>query len=138
MFVYGGDSKTYDVDISIIQYMTFTLPHQQIFIDISNFVIFFYQCREPSLVSCLLSLVSVSCLLSPVSCLMSPVSCLTSPMLYCKCCRFNLGRYSGFSDFMEQICGLGQFSNLNPLSGFRGLKANFFLADMKFSRHRHS
>ena len=74
MFVYGGDSKTYDVDISIIQYMTFTLPHQQIFIDISNFVIFFYQCREPSLVSCLLSLVSVSCLLSPVSCPLSPVS----------------------------------------------------------------
>ena len=76
MFVYGGDSKTYDVDISIIQYMTFTLPHQQIFIDISNFVIFSISAENPlsSPVSCLLSLSLVSCLLSPVSCPLSPVS----------------------------------------------------------------
>ena len=151
MFVDGGESKKYDVDISKIY--DFHFHFQQMFTNISNFADFFLSVQRT--LSCLLS--PVSCLLSPVSCLLSPVSrllspvfclpssvscphvsCLTSPMLYCKCCRFNLGRYSGFSNFMEQICGLGQFSNLNPLSGFRGLKANFFLADMKFSGHRHS
>ena len=58
-------------------YITFTLPHQQMFIDISNFDDFFLSvCREPSLVSSLMSL--VSCLLSPFSCLPSLVSCLLS------------------------------------------------------------
>ena len=119
------------------------------FINISNFDDFFLSvCREPSLVSSLMSL--VSCLLSPVSCLPSPVSrllslvscllslvsCLPSSVSYplspvsrlpcCKCCRFNLLRYSGSSDFMEQICRLGQFIDLNALSGLSGLKANFF------------
>ena len=56
-------------------------------------------------VSCLPS--PVSRLLSHVSCLKSPVSCLSSPVLYCKCCRFNSKRFSGFSSFIEQISGLG-------------------------------
>ena len=83
-------------------------------------------------VSSLLSLCfpsSVSCLLSPASCLSSlvsrlAVSCLMSTvsgLQCCKCCRF-----SGVSDFMEQISGLGQFSNLNALSWLSGLEANYF------------
>ena len=147
MFVYGGESKTNDVDISIIQYlMTFTLPHQQMFIDILNFANFFLSVQRN--LSRLLSLVSVSCLRSPVSCLLSPVSRLLSSVSCplstvsclpcCKCCRFNLWWYSGFSNFMEQICRLGQFSNLNALSGLSRLKANLFqwiwsLADIDFS-----
>ena len=38
---------------------------------------------------------------------------------------------------MEQIIGLGQFSDLNAFSGLSGLEANYFLflflADMEFS-----
>ena len=34
---------------------------------------------------------------------------------------------------MEKISRLGQFSDLNALSGLRGLKEIFFFADMKFS-----
>ena len=55
-------------------YMTFTLPHQQMFIDISNFADFCLSVQRA--LSCLLSLVSR--LLSPVSCLLSLVSCLPS------------------------------------------------------------
>ena len=83
-------------------------------------------------VSSLLSLfsrLSVFLLLSPVSCLLSLFSCLSSccflstvsRLQRCKCCRF-----SGVSDFMEQISGLGQFSDLNALSGLSGLEANYF------------
>ena len=51
---------------------------------------------------------SVSCLLSLFSCLSSCCFLSTvSRLQRCKCCRF-----SGVSDFMEQISGLGQFSDL--------------------------
>ncbi len=114
------------------------------FIEMSKSPLFFHQCRERSLVSFLLFPVSlfpvsrllslVSCLsvfllLSPVSCLLSLFSCLSSccflspvsRLQCCKCCRL-----SGVSDFMVQISGLGQFSNLNALSRLSGLEANYF------------
>ena len=37
---------------------------------------------------------------------------------------------------MEQISGLGPFSDLNALSGFSGFKKKYFIADMQFSRLR--
>ena len=116
-------------------------------------------------VSCLLSPISfllspffqfpVSRLLSPVSsllslCFPSSFSCLSSLVSHlavswllstvsrlqcCKCCRV--------SDFMEQISGLGQFSDLNASSGHSGLEANNFLqtwslADLEFSIYQLS
>ena len=76
MFVDGGESKKYDVDISKIY--DFHFHFQQMFTNTVYQIspIFFYQCREPSPVSCLPSL--VSCLPSLVSCLLSPVFCLPS------------------------------------------------------------
>ena len=89
----------------------------------------------PSHVSTVVSCLSVFLLLSPVSCLLSifsclsyccflsPVYCLTSPVSSLQCCKCS--RFSGDSDFMEQISGLGPFSDLNALSGLSGLEANY-------------
>ena len=80
------------VDISIIYILLSLYPINKCSLIYQISPIFFYQCREPSLVSCLPSPVScllspvfclrslVSCLLSPVSCLLSLVSCLLSPV----------------------------------------------------------
>ena len=95
---------------------------------VSHFLSPFFQSPVSSLLSPV-SLFSFFCLLSPSSLLLClnllfPVSCLLSPVsrLQCyKCCRF-----SEVSDFMEQITGLGQFSDLNALSRLSGLVANYF------------
>ena len=73
------------VDISIIYILLSLYPINKCSLIYQISPIFFYQCREPSLVSCLPSPVScllslVSCLLSPVFCLRSLVSCLLSPV----------------------------------------------------------
>ena len=70
------------------------------------------------------SLFSFSCLPSLVSCLKSSVSRPLSPVSRLPCCTCFI--FSGISDFIEQISVLGQFSDLNVLSGLSELKANFF------------
>ena len=121
-----------NMTLTFQKYMTFTFTFNKCSLIYQISPIFLLSVQRT--LSCLLS--PVSCLLSPVSCLLSPVFCLpysvscplspVSRLPCCKCCRFNLLRYSGSSDFMEQICRLGQFIDLNALSGLSGLKANFF------------
>ena len=79
MFVDGGESKTYGVDISII-YNVHSTPFTNVH-GYSKFRRFFPISADNPLSSPVSFLLSpISCLLSPVSCLLPFVSCLLSPV----------------------------------------------------------
>ena len=105
--------------LSLVSFLLFRLYPVSCLLSPVSFLL-----SQISYLSSPVSRLSVFLLLSPVSCLLSQVFCLTPPVSRlpcCKCCIF-----SGISDFIEQISVLGQFSDLNVLSGLSELKANFF------------
>ena len=124
------------------KYMTFTFTFNKCSLIYQISPIFFYQCREPSPVSCLPSLVSclpslVSCLLSPVFCLPSSVSRLLShvpmsPVSRLPCCTVSAADliYCITIKRIQQSYGADLWTwaiqHPNALSELSGLKANFF------------
>ena len=103
------------------------------FIEMSKSPLFFHQCRERSLVSCLLS--PVFCLLSPISCLLSPVSlfsffCLLPPvsLLLSLCFPSSVSCLSSLVSRLAVSCLLSTVSRL--LSHFSNAVSAAYLAEL--------